>query len=149
MKIEWKKFQLIWCWGPCMYLINVFPFISACQGTGDCSSLKRWRNSVPWWRLGVFWLRAGWSLCWGIIKLSCFSKFLLALNSHHKTHSLQWDSIVAIPPAGGQLHLPSLCREARHKQELSWNAFPRSPVSRQSCSWNSQGSTLSFPAFIL
>ena len=106
MKIEWKKFQLIWCWGLYMYLINVFHFISACQGTGDCSSLKRWRNSAPWWRLGVFWLRAGLSLCWGIIKLSCFSKFLLAPNSHHKTHSLQWDSIVAIPPAGGQLLYP-------------------------------------------
>ena len=38
-------------------------------------------------------------------------QFILAPNSHHKTHSLQWDSTVAIPPAGEQLLLPSLCRK--------------------------------------
>lgn len=77
MKIEWKKFQLIWCWGPYICLINVFPLVSACHGTGDCSSsLKRWRNSVPWWGLKVFWLRAGLSLYWGTINLSCFSSSL-------------------------------------------------------------------------
>jgi len=76
-------------------------------------------------------------------------QFILAPNSHHKTHSLQWDSTVAIPPAGEQLHLLSLCREVRHRQKESWNAFFRSPASRESWSWNSQGLTLSFPAFIL
>lgn len=147
-----KKVPVNLMLGTSICLINVFPLVSACHGTGDCSSsLKRWKELSP--LMGTQGLLAENRVIivlGGLYNLSCFSSSLYQPpNSYHKMHSLQWDSTAAIPQQGRTITLYPHCAGARHRQKrvemLSQKPCKQGELELEFPRLDS----LVFPAFIL